>query len=110
MNINDLYSIRVEAFAYALMIIGVIGDHISTGIGLSRDYIKESNPVALNMMNNGTWIRNDIIFIGVSILAVFVFKRAIKNRSSNMILIVPIICGLIRLGVTLWNVSIIFGL
>lgn len=109
MKINDLYSVRVEAFAYAIMILGVVGDHISTSVGLSRDYIRESNPMALGLMGNGIWIHTDIILMVVSILAVFTLTRVIKNPSSRMILIIPVICGLVRLGVTFWNLSIILG-
>jgi hypothetical protein len=110
MNINDLYSIRVEAFAYAIMILGVVGDHISTSVGLSRDGIRESNPIALSLMNNGIWIQTDIILILVSVLAVFSLKRVIKSPSSGIILLLPVMTGLIRLGVAFWNVSILLGL
>ena len=109
MKINDLYSVRVEAFAYAIMILGVLGDHISTSLALSRNYVQESNPIALSMMNNGIWIQTDAILIVVSILAAFVLQRVIKNPSSRMILIIPLICGLIRLGVTFWNISLLFS-
>jgi hypothetical protein len=109
MKINDLYSVRVEAFAYAIMILGVVGDHISTSVALSRDYIRESNPIALSLMDNGIWIQTDIILIVVSIFAVFALQRVIKNPSSRMILIIPVICGLVRLGVTFWNVSLLLG-
>ena len=109
MKINNIYSVRVEAFAYAIMILGVVGDHISTSVALSRDYIKESNPIALSMMKNGLWIQTDIILIVVSILAAFTLQRVIKNPSSRMILIIPLICGLVRIGVTFWNVSLLLG-
>jgi len=109
MKINDLYSVRVEAFAYAIMILGVLGDHISTSLALNRNYIQESNPIALSMMNNGVWIQTDIILIVVSIFSAFALQRIIKNPSTRMILIIPLICGLIRLGVTFWNVSLLLG-
>jgi hypothetical protein len=107
MKINNLYSVRVEAFAYAIMILGVVGDHISTSVGLSRDYVRESNPIALGLMDNGIWIQTDIILIVVSILSVFTLLRVLKNSSSRIILILPVICGLVRLGVTFWNLSIL---
>ena len=107
MKINNLYSVRVEAFAYAIMILGVVGDHISTSVGLSRDYVRESNPIALGLMDNGIWIQTDIILIVVSILSVFTLLRVLKNSSSRIILILPVICGLVRLGVTFWNISIL---
>ena len=107
MKINNLYSVRVEAFAYAIMILGVVGDHISTTVGLSRDFVRESNPIALGLMDNGIWIQTDIILIVVSILSVFTLLRVLKNPSSRIILILPVICGLVRLGVTFWNLSIL---
>ena len=110
MRINDLHSVRVEAFAYAIMILGVVGDHISTSVGLSRASVQESNLIALTLMGNGIWIQTDIILIGVSILAVFTYQRVVKSPSSRMILLIPIICGLVRLGVAFWNTSLLLGL
>jgi hypothetical protein len=107
MKINDLYSIKAEALAYAIMILGVAGDHISTSIGLSRDYIRESNPMALSLMNNSIWIQTDIVLIVVSILAVFTLVRVVKSPSSRMVLVIPVLCGLVRLGVTFWNLSLL---
>jgi hypothetical protein len=109
MRISNLYSIRVEAFAYAIMIMGVIGDHISTSIGLSRGSLQESNPIALSLMNNNTWIQADAILIIVSILCVYALQRVLKSPSSRIILLFPIICGLVRLGVALWNTSLLLG-
>jgi hypothetical protein len=108
MKINNLYSVRVEVLAYAILILGVVGDHISTTIGLSRDYVRESNPIALGLMDNGIWIQTDIILIVVGILSVFTLLRIVKNSSSRIFLFFPVICGLVRLGVTFWNLSILF--
>ena len=110
MRINDLYSVRVEAFAYAIMILGIVGDHISTSVGLSKASIQESNQIALTLMGNGVWIQTDIILIVVSILAVFTLQRVVKSPSSRIILLIPIICGLVRLGVAFWNASLLLGL
>jgi hypothetical protein len=110
MRINNLYSVRVEAFAYAIMILGVVGDHISTSVGLSRAAVQESNQIALILMDNRIWIQTDIILIVVSILAVFTLQRVVKSPSSRMILLIPIICGLVRLGVAVWNTSLLLRL
>ena len=96
MRISNLYSLRVEAFAYAIMILGVIGDHMSTSVGLSKSSLKESNPIALMLMNNNVWIQADLILIMVSIIGVFTFQRVVKSPSSRIILLLPIICGLVR--------------
>jgi hypothetical protein len=109
MRISNLYSLRVEALAYAIMILGVVGDHISTSIGLSRSSLKESNPITLMLMNNNVWIQTDIILLIVSILGVFTFQRVAKSSSSRIILLLPIICGLVRLGVAFWNTSLLLG-
>ena len=109
MRISNLYSLRVEAFAYAIMILGVIGDYISTSVGLSRSSLKESNPIALMLMNNNVWIQADLILIIVSILGVFTFQRVVKSPSSRIILLLPIICGLVRLCAAFWNTSLLLG-
>jgi hypothetical protein len=108
MKINNIYSLKIEAISYILLMLGVLGDHISTNIALSRSYIRESNPIALNLMNQGLWVQTDLLLVIVSIAIVFITTRVIKNTTYRAIFLLPAICGLFRLGVTFWNISLLF--
>jgi hypothetical protein len=108
MNINNAYSFKIEVISYILLMLGVLGDHISTNIGLSRSYIRESNPIALNLMNQGLWIQTDLLLIVVIIVTVYTVTRVLKSSTSKIIFLLPAISGLFRLGVTIWNFSLLF--
>ena len=98
---------RFEVLAYFTMILGVLGDHISTSIALSRENYVEANPVALNLMQNGTWIQFDAFLIITSVVATFMLLRTVRNPLIRTVTIFPFIIGLLRLVVTIWNVSLL---
>jgi hypothetical protein len=98
---------KFEVFAYFTMILGVLGDHISTSIALSRENYIETNPVALNLMQNGIWVQFDAFLIITSVIATFMLLRTVKNPLVRLVTIFPFIIGLLRLVVTIWNVSLL---
>jgi hypothetical protein len=98
---------RFEIGAYLLLVTGVVGDHFSTGLALSRQNIYETNPVALGLMQKGLWTITDVALILVSVAASYVFLRVLKKPFSNYILVYPALAGVIRLAVTLWNLSLL---
>ena len=97
---------KVELAAYIMLISGVMADHFSTSLGLARKTVYESNPVALVLMNNNIWLLIDIAMILISIFASYVFIRVLKRPIANYILIYPILAGLVRLVISIWNLSI----
>jgi len=98
---------RFEMGAYLLLVAGVAGDHLSTGLALARENIYETNPIALSLMNNGLWLPTDVALILVSIVASYIFMRVLKKPFSNYVLVYPALAGAIRLLVTVWNLSLL---
>ena len=98
---------RFEVLAYSTLILGILGDHISTSIALSRENLVEANPIAFNLMQQGLWVQTDLILIIISIAAAFISLRIFNNPLSRITLIFPLVCGLLRLAVTFWNISLI---
>ncbi len=98
---------RFELGAYLILVAGVAGDHISTGLALARENIYETNPFALALMQNGLWGMTDIALILLSVGASYMFLRVLNKPFAKYILIYPALAGLIRLAVTLWNFSLI---
>ena len=107
MMLSKVSTSRFEIIAYLTMILGVFGDHISTGIALSRENFFEANPFALNMMQQGIWTQVDAYLFIVSVAATFLILRAGKNPLTKNILIFPFVVGLLRLVVAFWNVSLL---
>ncbi len=98
---------RFEVGAYLLLVVGVVGDHFSTELALTRPNIYETNPVALNLMQAGLWLPTDIALILMSVVASYVLLRVLKKPIANYILLYPALAGIIRLMVTVWNLSLL---
>ena len=107
MMLSKVPASRFEIIAYLTMILGVFGDHVSTGIVLSKANFFEANPFALNMMQKGIWTQVDAYLIIVSVAATFIILRAGKNPLTKNILVFPFVVGLLRLVVAFWNVSLL---
>jgi hypothetical protein len=90
---------RFVIIVYLTMILGVFGDHISTGIALGRANFFEANPFALNMMQKGIWTQVDAYLFIVSVATTFIILRAGKNPLTKNILIFPFAMGLLKLVV-----------
>ncbi len=98
---------KVEVFAYITLVLGIFGDHLSTGIALNKEGFIEANPMALNLMQSGIWVQTDAFLILISIAATFTSLRIVKNPLARIILVFPLMIGLVRLVVTFWNVSLL---
>ncbi len=98
---------RFEVGAYLMLVAGVVGDHLSTGLALARPNIYETNPVALNLMQRSLWVPTDVALILVSILATYVLMRVMNKPVAKYVMVYPALAGAIRLAVTFWNFSLI---
>ena len=98
---------KVEVAAYFALILGVLGDHLSTSVALAKQNVREANPVALGLMRQGLWNWADLALILVRILATYLVLRVARNPLSRLILLFPAIAGVVRLVVTVWNLALI---
>jgi len=97
----------LEVFAYILLVVGTLGDHLSTVIALTRPYIYEANPFTVQLMASGFWLPFDIIIIAVGIALPYLLMRWARKPHLRALLAYPIAHGAIRLGACIWNVSLI---
>jgi len=98
---------RAEVFAYAMLVLGILGDHLSTSFALRRGNMMEANPMAYTLMQQGLWVQTDIFLIVLSIAATFTSLRVMKSPMVRITLFLPFLVGFIRLAVTFWNFSLI---
>jgi hypothetical protein len=99
--------LSLEAFSYLILIVGTIGDHISTVIALTRPYIYESNPYTVKLMEMGLWLPVDILLIILGIGIPFILIRVTRNSSFRALLAYPMLHGLRRLGSFIWKFRLI---
>ena len=98
---------RWEVFAYALLILGSLGDCFSTVAALAYPHIYESNTFVVQLMACGLWLPVNLVLVILGIVVPYLIIRISKNEVYTVILVYPFVFGLIRLGVSIWNVSLI---
>jgi hypothetical protein len=95
---------KIEPLAYILLIVGALGDWVSTRFGVSLGLV-EGNVMAASLMNNGQWIRTDFLIVAVCIMVPYVLNRVVKTRVTSYFIGFPLIAGIIKIGVSLWNLN-----
>ncbi len=99
--------VGLESFSYFMLILGTLGDHVSTIIALTRPYIYESNPFTVWLMERGLWLPFDVVLVALGIAVPYLIIRLTKRDYFKALLVYPFLHGLIRLGASLWNFSLI---
>lgn len=97
---------RFEAAAYLLLALGAAGDWVSTGIGL-RGGLAEGNALAAALMGSGQWVSVDLTLVATLVIVPYVVNRAIKNKAARALWAFPLLAGLLKVAVCLWNLNLI---
>jgi hypothetical protein len=90
-----------------ILVVGTVGDHVSTMIALSHPYIYEANPLTLILMEKGLWLPLDMFLIVLGITIPYLLIRLKGKKHLRTLLTYPLTHGLVRLGVCFWNFSLI---
>ena len=97
---------RIAPFAYLLLMVGAVGDWISTRMGLAIGLV-EGNSVASGFMSTGSWIQVDLAMILVCLVVPLLVTRFIDSKAGKFLLGFPLCAGLMKIGVVAWNLSLI---
>jgi hypothetical protein len=97
----------LEVLSYLMLIVGTLGDHVSTVFALTKPYIYETNPVTVQLMENGLWLPVDIVLIFLGIVIPYVLIHFTEKEYFKALLAFPLVHGLIRFGACLWNFSLV---
>ena len=100
--------IGLEVFSYFMLIVGTLGDHISTMIAIQRPYIYEANPYTVKLMEMGLWLPVDLALIALGIAIPYFLIRKTGREEFRALLAYQLVHGLIRLAACVWNFSLIF--
>jgi membrane-anchored protein YejM (alkaline phosphatase superfamily) len=93
-----------------LATLGVVGDQISTRIGLLNPNIMEFNPITRFLISVNAWFIFDMLILGITIGASYLFLRKVNVKNSAFILVYPILIGSLRLFATVLNLQIILSI
>ena len=103
MNINHSMMFKASTL---ILLIGVLGDEITTLLGISSGKFIESNPLTNQLINNGSWILVDLITILICVSIPFIIIRKSDNQNWAFS-ILPLLPGLIRLSAFISNLILI---
>ena len=98
--------LKIEPAAYFLLIVGALGDWVSTRLGVSLGLV-EGNTVAASLMSGGQWMTTDFLVVAVCILVPYAVNRVLKTRVASYLIGFPLVAGVIKIGVSLWNLNLI---
>ena len=98
-----------EIIVYSIMVIGFLGDQLTTRIALNLPWIVEANPLVAGLMTRGLWLPLDLLLLALSVSAHLALQLAFKERRSWVTLSLPLIYGLVKLSTAIWNTLLIFG-
>ena len=98
---------KIQKMAIFTLFFGAIGDWVSTKIGLSLG-LMEGNRIAAFLMNQGAWIQVDLLLICICFAIPFLLKNFIDRETPKKLFLFPLIAGLLKLGVSIWNLSVLF--
>lgn len=104
-NASDL---KIEPVAYFFLIVGALGDWVSTRFGVSLGLV-EGNMVAASLMSNGQWIWADFLVVAVCIIVPYILNRVVKTKLASYFIGFPLVAGIIKIGVSLWNLNLILS-
>ena len=99
---------KIEPVAYILLIVGALGDWVSTRFGVSLGLV-EGNTMAASLMSSGHWIRTDLLVVAVCIVVPYVLNRMVKTRFASYLIGFPLVAGIVKIGVSLWNLNLILS-
>ena len=99
--------VGLEVLSYLMLIMGTLGDHVSTVVALSKPYIYETNPFTVQLMERGLWLPVDLVLIVLGIAIPYVLIHFTEKEYFKALLAYPFLHGLIRFGACLWNFSLV---
>ena len=95
-----------EIISYMSALLGMLGDQLSTRLGLTVPGIYESNQFAAQMMERGMWLPFDILVLAIAVAlpALLIHKTRVQGRWVTLSF--PLLFGAARLFATVWNLRL----
>jgi hypothetical protein len=98
-----------EKVAYVAALLGMLGDQLSTRLGLSRAMIYEANPNTAWLISNNLWLPFDLLVSASTITFTALFLRNCRAEGRWAILGFPLMLGGTRLLSAFMNFLLYFS-
>jgi len=90
-----------------LAIIGVIGDQLTTRIGLTIPGLYESNSITSTLIGLGLWLPLDLLILTITIGTPIILLKRFNLKNRFISLFYPLTLGTCRLITTICNLLLI---
>lgn len=97
-----------ESLSLGIFGVGVAIDHLSTSIGLMTGYLVELNPFTLHLISLRLWLLFDISILCALSWSLITIFRKWDLKEKRILLLLPIIVGVVRLGAGIHNIFLLF--
>ncbi len=94
---------NAERVSYMILVIGSLFDHVSSRLALMNPNVYEANKFAQWLQANGHWIIFDVSIVVLLILPFSLIIQFTSLKGRRIILLTPLMVGLARLIVGVWN-------
>ena len=98
---------KTEKAIYALSIIGLVFDHLTTVLGLTYFDLQEANIITKNLMNLGIWNYVDVFLCLILIITSHKIIQCSGSVDYEFVLLFPLFSGLFRFIAGLFNLFLI---
>ena len=94
---------KAERVSYAILVIGSLLDQASSRLALMSPHMFEANPFSRWLQANGLWMLFDVSILVLLTFPFSIIIRCTSLKGRRMILLTPLLVGLARLVVGVWN-------
>jgi len=98
-----------EIVSYLTAFLGMVGDQVSTRIGLTKPGIYESNQFAQALMERSLWLPYDLAVSAATIVVPVLLIRKFNRREKLIFLFLPLLTGVFRLICAVWNIAFVYA-
>lgn len=97
----------MQYLAYLIVVVGILGDEVTTRLGLMRSGFLEGNLWTVWLMRHGLWLAADLLVIAAAILIPSWFVKRFTFQGKTAIFGFPLTVGLLRFSCCLWNLRML---
>ena len=105
--LNKNCAFSFEKIAYFFMFSGIVGDQITTRLGIVQMGIYEANPVVDWLLSNNLWFFVDLLLFIIIISLTKLSIKYLDNKYKGSIVLSPLIIGIVRLITMINNTYIL---
>lgn len=104
------YTSSLEKISYLCMFSGIIGDQVSTRLGVLKMGVYEANPIVNWLLNNNLWLPLDLLLFTLIISLTKLSIQHLDYKFKHSLVLSPFIIGIMRIIAMIHNLHLFYTL